>query len=107
MQVSWDMWEHRNGIKHSNENKATIEEHKRLNERISQELETGSDEVANADKDHFNLPNGYETDWEIQEKQKWLEHTDTIRAHFRLKREAIRKAAESQRTLMETWLGRR
>ena len=49
MQVSWDMWEHRNGIKHSNENKATIEEHKRLNERIRQELETGTDEVANSD----------------------------------------------------------
>ena len=97
------MWEHRNGIKHSDESAANKAEHIYLNEKIREETQVGTDEVAHADKAHFELPEGYEDDWNIDGKRQWLEQVDTTRTHFHLVRHAALAAREKQKENMERW----
>ena len=56
MEIAWDMWEHRNGIKHSDDNNASLKrEHEYLDSKIKEEVQEGTNEVAQADKAHFDL----------------------------------------------------
>ena len=66
------MWEHRNGIKHSDESTANKTEHIYLNGKIKEEIHVGTQEVARSDRGHFELPDDYEKIWTIKEKRQWL-----------------------------------
>ena len=70
MEIAWDMWEHRNGIKHSDESAANKTEHIYLNGKIKEEIHAGTQEVARSDRCHFELPEDYEETWTISERAR-------------------------------------
>ena len=103
--VSWDMWEHRNAIKHNTPTAAKLREIQALDVDIRQEFSTGSTNLLPRDVQWFKHPSEtIITSYSIQEKKQWLTSVAHARFRWARRRELERSSQNSSRTLLRNWL---
>jgi hypothetical protein len=97
-ELSWNMWDQRNGELHNPESPATLREHARLDALIAAEC---SDQLTLFKKDRrwFCRPREVLFTETIAYKQQWLESVSLARARYARRR---RTSTQAQRDLMRT-----
>ena len=106
LDVSWDMWDHRNHIKHNSPHPNFEPQHQNpLNQQIRQEWATGMGSIL-ADE-RFLFKNNTLPDLlscSTPEKCTWLESVAVARAASTSLQERTNRSAQGSRELLESWL---
>lgn len=103
--ISWDMWDHRNNIKHKTLNPITLREIAILDTRIREEFELGSQELLSRDKRWFSKPHKVIiAKFTKVEKEQWLASVSNARWRWIRRREITRASQEASRRLLLNWI---
>jgi hypothetical protein len=95
-EISWNMWEQRNGEKSDPESPASLREHARLDTKITHEYEDLST-LANRDRRWFRRPKEVLFTEPLEYKEQWLESVSKARARYARRRNT---STQAQRNLM-------
>ena len=98
-QISWNMWEHRNGEFKNPESQASLREHNRLDALITTQFEDLST-LNKRDRRWFRRPKEVLFTEPIEYKQQWLESVRLARARYARRRHT---STQAQRSLMR-WI---
>lgn len=103
--ISWDMWDHRNGIKHSALNPALLQEIQLLDSSMQTEFEFGNRDLLSRDKRWFSKPcQTLIEKFTKVEKEQWLASVANARWQWTRRRETIRASYEASRRLFRNWI---
>ena len=97
-QISWNMWEHRNGELKNPESQASLREHTRLDALITTQFEDLST-LNTRDRRWFRRPKEVLFTEPIEYKQQWLESVGLARARYARRRHT---STQAQRALMRS-----
>ena len=104
--VSWDLWEHRNGIRHNTPTAANLRELALLNGRIQQEFDTGDKNLLPRDKQWLSIPRErILSEYSTAQKEQWLASVDFARLRWTRRRDLAHIAMSRSRQLLRQWLG--
>jgi hypothetical protein len=101
-EISWNMWEHRNGELANPECAASLREHARLDILITDEFDDLST-LAKRDRRWFRRPKEVLFTEPIEYKQQWLESVHLARVKYTRRH---RTSTQAQRNLMQSTFGR-
>ena len=104
LQTSWDIWDFRNAIKHSDKAVQYNQELERVQEEVRRELSRGTNELR--PEDRYRMENK-EVDWLRQplvQTQQWLSSVTAARNRWRLLEDNQRQSDGASRRVMEEWL---
>lgn len=103
--TSWDMWEHRNGIKHNTVTPEKLRALRILDESIRDEYSVGVKGLLPRDKRWFTKPlqTVLDTYSEVSKKQ-WLASVVNARLKWTRRRESARVAQDKSRQVLQAWL---
>ena len=103
--ISWDMWEHRNSIKHHTITAAKAREIAAVDQDIREEYTTGSDNLLPRDQKWFqkSLVDTL-SDYDLVQKQQWLTSVAQARVRWNRRRELARHSQNNSRLLLRNWL---
>jgi hypothetical protein len=101
-EISWNMWEHRNGELANPECAASLREHERLDILITDEFDDLST-LAKRDRRWFRRPKEVLFTEPIEYKQQWLESVHLARVKYTRRH---RTSTQAQRNLMQSTFGR-
>ena len=107
LQTSWDIWDFRNAIKHSDKAVQYNRELERVREEVRRELSRGTNELR--PEDRYRIENK-EVDWLRQplvQTQQWLSSVTAARNRWRLLEDNQRQSDGASRRVMEEWLSGR
>ena len=103
LQISWDMWTHRNGFKHGSTGPDQQQLKERLQEEIEEEYEQGTDDLLPRDQHWLKKPLADMLQLNPAIQQQWL--TSVANAHDRYhNRQTTDPSLNQQRTLLRNWL---
>ena len=103
--TSWDMWEHRNGIKHDTITPEKIRTLRHLDDSIRAEYSVGDKGLLPRDKRWLFHPLQTVLDtYTVVSKQQWLESVANARLKWARRRELARAAQDKSRQLLRDWL---
>ena len=102
--VSWDMWEHRNGITHGPNAPAQRRRASALNVQIHSEYRSRTFRLLPRDKRWFHKPLAHVLAYDIQEKEQWLSSVHFARIRWTNRRDTARAAMDASRQLLCNWL---
>ena len=103
LNISWDMWSHRNGYKHSPEGPDHQQLLQSLREQIQDEYEYGSDTLLPRDQHWLQKPIEVILAYNPATQQQWLKSLEYARERYH-NQPAADPQLEQQRTLMRNWL---
>jgi hypothetical protein len=99
--ISWDMWEHRNGIKYNTVTPARLLATQRLDKKISEEYQTGDKSLLPRDRKWF--PKSLEhtlTHYSSVQKAQWLASVDNARWRWTRRKDLLRAPQDASRQLL-------
>ena len=102
--VSWDMWEHRNGITHDPNSPAQRRRAFALNARIQSEYRLGSQRLLPRDPRGFHKPLSHVLGYDLQDNEQWLSSVHFARICWSHRRDAARAAMDASRRALRNWL---
>ena len=102
--VSWDMWEHRNGIKHNTLTPSRIRALKALETSIRAEYHKGNTALLIRDKQLLSKPLQTVLDYPSIEQEQWLASISLARIRWARRRETARASQNASRQVMRAWL---
>ena len=103
--TSWDMWEHRNGIKHNTITPAKIRALQILDDSIRDEYSVGDKCLLHRDKRWFSNPLSTVLDtYSVVSKKQWLASVVNARLRWTRRRDSARAAQDKSRQALRTWL---
>ena len=103
--ISWDMWDHRNNIKHNTPTAAKLRALKLLDDRIRAEYVTGNTNLLPRDKRLLQTPlQTVLSEYTAIEKEQWLATLDGARWKWKHRRESTQHALAASRSLFRNWL---
>ena len=102
--VSWDMWEHRNGIKHKTLTPARIRALRNLETSIRAEYHKGNTALLLRDKQLLSKPLQTVLAYPCIEQEQWLSSVSLARIRWSRRRESARASQDASRQVMRTWL---
>ena len=103
LNISWDMWSHRNGFKHSPEGPNHQQLLNSLQEQIHEEYDYGQESLLPRDKHWLQKPIEVILAYDPATQQQWLKSLEYARERFH-NQPAADPQLEQQRTLMQNWL---
>ena len=102
--ISWDMWDHRNGICHqSPEGHHEKSEHELLDEQIEQEFEQGQQGLLSQDRKLFKIKRKVKQRTLIK-KREWLQSVTLARQAAEAKARIAQRNMRGERRVMASWL---
>jgi hypothetical protein len=104
--VSWDMWEHRNGILHNTMTPAKLRALARLDDSIQEEYSAGTHRLLPRDHRWFDKPIETVLGYPFQEKEQWLSSVLYARIRWRHRRDVARASLDASRRVLRNWLVR-
>ena len=103
--VSWDMWEHRNAIKHNTLTAAKLREIQSLDDTIRDEYSIGTTDLSPRDQKWLSLPlDTVLTEYDINQKQQWIVSIAQARIRWKRRGERLRHSQNTSRQLLRNWL---
>jgi hypothetical protein len=103
--TSWDMWEHRNGIKHKTLTPAKLRVIRDLDSSISTEYSQGPSSLLPKDRQWLKKPLQTILDsYSVVEKKQWLASIAVARLKWTYRRETARASQDASRRLLSRWL---
>jgi hypothetical protein len=103
--ISWDLWELRNGIKHNTLTPEKLRETILLNQKITNEFELGHETLLPRDHAWLSKPiNSIIDNYTIKEKHKWLISIEQARERRRNRSNNLSRSQIASRTSFEKWL---
>ena len=103
--ISWDMWEHRNNIKHNTLNPAKFRKIRALDTSIRQEYTKGQDNLLSRDQRWFKHTAQTIIDqYTPTEKSQWLTSIRNARWRWLQRQESHRLTQDASRQLLRNWL---
>ena len=103
--VSWDMWEHRNAIKHNTMTPAKCREIAALDTSIREEYEMGDTNLLPRDRAWLSKPlSTLLQDYDLTQKKQWLTSVEQARVRWSRRRELTRHSQNTSRTILRNWL---
>ena len=103
LNISWDMWTHRNGYKHSPDGPDHQQLLESIREQIQDEYEYGSDDLLPRDKHWLRQPIETILAYDPATQQQWLKSLEYARERYH-NQPTTDPQLEQQRTLMRNWL---
>jgi hypothetical protein len=101
-EISWNMWEQRNGELRNPESSASLREHARLDAAIAHEY-TDLASLALKDRRWFRRTKEIIFTETVEYKQQWIESVSSARARY-IRRHRHRTHLQAQRTAMRNYL---
>jgi hypothetical protein len=103
--VSWDLWEHRNGIKHNTVTPAKRRKLDAVNALIRDEFVTGPTQLLPRDRRWFaESPDSLIQKYSLVEKNQWLASVACARWRCTRRRSILQATQEAQRHAFHLWL---
>jgi hypothetical protein len=103
--ISWDMWEHRNGIKYKTVTPAKIRELRMLNNRVKMEFDLGPRQLLPRDKRWFTHSiHTLTTTYTTVQKVQWLASVANARMRWTCRQDLHRASTDTSRRLLRNWL---
>ena len=103
--ISWDMWEHRNAIKHNTPTAAKLRELQSLDDTIRDEYSLGTTNLIPRDHQWFQVP--LETvlqEYDINKKQQWIVSVAQARMRWKRRLEHVQHSQNASRQILRNWL---
>ena len=104
MQVSWDMWDFRNSVRHSSSSVHYQQELERLREEVREELTKGTAGLLSADFYRVLVDPNQWLHQSLGTTEHWLLSIQAARARYRANKEQRARSLTQSRELMRTWL---
>ena len=99
--ISWDMWEHRNGIKHQTMTPAKLLAQRKVDDLIRAEYNRGYSDLLPQDKKWLDLPLlSLLENYTLVQKKQWLASVSTARCRWKRRREIARASLDASQRLM-------
>lgn len=103
--ISWDMWEHRNAIKHNTVTPASLQIIYSLDNHIRDEFAIGDSNLLPHDKRWFSKPLLTILDTYTKvEKDQWLASVTQARLRWQRRRDITRATLDASRRLLRNWM---
>jgi hypothetical protein len=103
--ISWDMWEHRNGIKYKTVTPAKTRELRMLNDRVKMEFDLGPRQLLPRDKRWFTHSlHTLTTTYTTVQKAQWLASVANARLRWTRRQDLQRASIDASRRLLRNWL---
>lgn len=103
--ISWDMWEHRNGIKHKTSTPAQLRALLLLDTRIRAEFALTDTDLLFRDKKWFFKPLSVLLDtYTPIEKEQWLASVSAARWRWTRRRDLTRASQDASQRMLRLWL---
>ena len=103
LQISWDMWTHRNGFKHGSDGPDQQQLKERLQDEIKDEYDYGLDGLLPRDHHWLNKPLEHILQLHPATQQQWLSSIANARERYH-NQHTVDPTLEQQRTLLRNWL---
>ena len=104
-EVSWNMWEHRNGVLHNTVTPAQLREIALLNLQVEEEFQTGTRNLSTRDFHWFSKPRTVILQYDQHLKSQWLASVELARERYANRHELATASVRQQRRFMTNWLG--
>jgi len=102
--VSWDMWEHRNGILHTASSYHYQQKRRSLDQNIKQEYRKGTHRLSQDDRKLLDKPLIEVLRLSNDDKQLWLDSMHWARENFIAPEDRAQQQLQRQRGAMLNWL---
>ena len=103
MNIAWDMWRHRNGVKHNTITPAKLRRIQAADEMVRAQYSQGSSTLLSKHRHWLDdQPLGKVLEFEFDLKQQWLESVEQARLAFQCQNAAV--GVNAQCHLMSDWL---
>ena len=102
--VAWDMWRHRNGVKHGGHSHLDKQLHAQFDERIFEQYSRGAADMEEESRGLLDTPINDTKEWDLDTKRLWLESVKLSRESFRRTKAKAARQLHRQQSLLANWL---